>query len=297
MESEIKMEYTYYPGCSLEASAKGYDESVRFVFRTLGQKLVELEDWNCCGATYYMSTKETTSLVISARNLALAEKYGHDIVAPCSSCYTILYKTNQILKDNFIMKAKVDQALKKENLQYNLHLKVRHPLEVLVNDIGIDSIASKAKISLNGVKIAPYYGCQIVRPDRGLDDKENPQMMNLLFTALGAENIYFPMKVRCCGGMLMTTYPDVALELNKKILESAYDNDADVVLTTCPLCHINLEAYQNKINKKFKTDLHLPILFFTQALGLALGGTPKELGIQRSIIPFQLKENVKGEVR
>lgn len=291
------MEYTYYPGCSLEASAKGYDESVRFVFRTLGQKLVELEGWNCCGATYYMSTKETTSLVISARNLALAEKYGHDIVAPCSSCYTILYKTNQILKDNFIMKAKVDQALKKENLQYNLHLKVRHPLEVLVNDIGIDSIASKAKISLYGVKIAPYYGCQIVRPDRGFDDKENPQMMDLLFEALGAENIYFPMKVRCCGGMLMTTYPDVALELNKKILESACENDADVVLTTCPLCQINLEAYQNKINKKFKTDFHLPILFFTQALGLALGGTRKELGIQRSIIPFRLKENVKGEAR
>ena len=195
------------------------------------------------------------------------------------------------------MKAKVDQALKKDNLRYNLDLKVRHPLEVLVNDIGIDSIASKAKISLDGIKIAPYYGCQIVRPDRGFDDKENPQMMDLLFAALGAENIYFPMKVRCCGGMLMTTYPDVALELNKKILESAYENAADLVLTTCPLCQINLEAYQNKINKKFKTDFHLPILFFTQALGFALGGTSKELGIQRSIIPFQLNEIVKGEAR
>ncbi|MDH4218106.1 MAG: CoB--CoM heterodisulfide reductase iron-sulfur subunit B family protein [Candidatus Aminicenantes bacterium] len=291
------MEYTYYPGCSLEASGKGYDESLRFVFGALEQKLVELEDWNCCGATYYMSTKETTSLVISGRILALAEKYGHDILAPCSSCYTILYKTNHILKNNFIMKAKVDQALKKDNLRYNLDLKVRHPLEVLVNDIGIDSIASKAKISLDGIKIAPYYGCQIVRPDRGFDDKENPQMMDLLFAALGAENIYFPMKVRCCGGMLMTTYPDVALELNKKILESAYENAADLVLTTCPLCQINLEAYQNKINKKFKTDFHLPILFFTQALGFALGGTSKELGIQRSIIPFQLNEIVKGEAR
>jgi len=291
------MEYTYYPGCSLEASGKGYDESLRFVFRTLGQKLVDLEDWNCCGATYYMSTKETTSLVCSARNLALAEKYGHDILAPCSSCYTILYKTNHILKNNFIMKAKVDQALKKDNLRYNLNLKVRHPLEVLVNDVGIDSIVSKAKNSLGGVKIAPYYGCQIVRPDRGLDDKENPQMMDNLFAALGAENVDFPMKVRCCGGMLMTTYPEVALELNKKILEAAYENDADLVLTTCPLCQINLEAYQNKINKKYKTDFHLPVLFFTQALGLALGGTPKELGIQRSIIPFRLKENVQGEVR
>ncbi|MDH4258460.1 MAG: CoB--CoM heterodisulfide reductase iron-sulfur subunit B family protein [Candidatus Aminicenantes bacterium] len=286
------MEYTYYPGCSLEASAKGYDESFRFVFQALGLKLLELEDWNCCGATYYMATKETISLVISARNLALAEPYGHDLVCPCSSCYTILYKTNHILKNNRIMKAKVDQALKKDDLKYNLGIKVRHPLEVLVNDVGLETIVSKAKVSLAGMKIAQYYGCQIVRPDRGLDDKENPQMMDSLFAALGAENVYFPMKVRCCGGMLMTTYPDVALKLNKKILENAHQNGANLVLTTCPLCQINLEAYQDKINKKFKTELHLPILFFTQALGLALGGDPKELGIQRSLIPFRTKENL-----
>jgi heterodisulfide reductase subunit B len=284
------MEYTYYPGCSLEASAKNYDESVRFVFKSLGQELVDLEDWNCCGATYYMSTKETISLVISARNLALAEKHGRDIVAPCSSCYTILYKTNHILKNNPIMKAKVDQALRKDKLRYNLTVKVRHPLEVLVNDIGIEAIASKARCRLDGVKIAHYYGCQIVRPDRGLDNKENPKMMDNLFAALGAQNVYFPMKVRCCGGMLMTTYSDVALELNKNILECAHENGADLVLTTCPLCQINLEGYQGKIKKKFKTDFNLPVMFFTQALGLALGGTPKELGLERNLIPFELKE-------
>ena len=284
------MEYTYYPGCSLEASAKNYDESVRFVFKSLGQELKDLEDWNCCGATYYMSTKETISLVISARNLALAEKHGRDIVAPCSSCYTILYKTNHILKNNPLMKAKVDQALKKDKLRYNLTVKVRHPLEVLVNDIGIEAIASKARCRLDGVKIAHYYGCQIVRPDRGLDNKENPKMMDNLFAALGAQNVYFPMKVRCCGGMLMTTYSDVALELNKNILECAHENGADLVLTTCPLCQINLEGYQGKIKKKFKTDFNLPVMFFTQALGLALGGTPKELGLERNLIPFELKE-------
>ncbi len=284
------MEYTYYPGCSLEASAKNYDESVRFVFKTLGHELVELEDWNCCGATYYMSTKETISLVISARNLALAEKYGRDLVAPCSSCYTILYKTDHILKNNPIMKAKVNQALRKENLKYNLTVKVRHPLEVLVNDIGIETIASKARHRLDGVKIAPYYGCQIVRPDRGLDNKESPKMMDNLFAALGADNVYFPMKVRCCGGMLMTTYSDVALELNKEILECAYENEADLVVTTCPLCQINLEAYQDKIKKKFKTDFRIPVMFFTQALGLALGGSPAELGLSRNLIPFELKE-------
>lgn len=291
------MEYTYYPGCSLEASAKGYDQSVRFVFKTLGLELIDLEDWNCCGATYYMSTRETTSMVISARNLALAEKFNRDVVAPCSSCYTILYKTNHILKNNPIMKAKVDQALRKEKLRYNLTLKVRHPLEVLVNDVGLETIASKVSLRLDGLKIAPYYGCQIVRPDRGLDNKENPRMMDSLFAALGAENIYFPVKVRCCGGMLMTTYSDVALDLNKDILECAHENGAEVVVTTCPLCQINLEAYQEKIKKKYKVDFNMPVLFFTQALGLALGGSPKELGIDRSLIPFELKEKRAEDLR
>lgn len=288
------MKYTYYPGCSLETSAKAYDESFRFVFNALGQEIEELEDWNCCGATYYMSIKETISFVISARNLALAEKYGRDIIAPCSSCYTILYKTNRILKENPIMKAKVDQALRREKLEYNLTLKVRHPLEVLVRDIGIETIASKAKMSLEGMKIAQYYGCQIVRPDRGLDNKENPLMMDSLFEALGAQNIYFPLKVRCCGGMLMTTYPDLALKLNKEILECAQENEAHLILTTCPLCQINLEAYQSKINKKFNTHFHMPILYFTQALGLALGGTLRDLGLNRHLIPLQLKNMVEA---
>jgi heterodisulfide reductase subunit B len=285
------MEYTYYPGCSLEASAKGYDESMRFVFNALGLKLLELEDWGCCGATSYMSTKETISLVISARNLALAEKSGRDIVAPCSACYTILYKTNKVLKENPIMQAKVNQSLRRDKLKYNLTLKVRHPLEVLVTDLGIDKIASRASRRLDGVKVAPYYGCQIVRPDRGIDDHENPRMMDDLFAALGAENVYFPMKVRCCGGMLMTTFPDVALELNKKILECAQENGADLILTTCPLCQINLEAYQDKINRKFRTRFRIPVFFFTQLLGLALEGSPEDLGIQRNLIPFRFKFN------
>ncbi len=284
------MEYTYYPGCSLESSARGYDESVRFVFSTLGCDLIELEDWNCCGATYYMSIKETISLVFSARNLALAEKSGRDIVAPCSSCYTILYKTNQVLKNNPIMLAKVNQALKKDELEYHLNANVRHPLEVLINDIGIENIRGKTCNSFAGLKMAYYYGCQIVRPDRGLDDKENPIMMDMLFDALGARSIYFPMKVRCCGGMLMTTRSAVALKLNKEILECAVENGAECIVTTCPLCQINLEAYQDRINKHYGTDLHIPILFFTQALGWALGGSDADLGLKRNLIPFQLAD-------
>jgi heterodisulfide reductase subunit B len=160
----------------------------------------------------------------------------------------------------------------------------------MVNDVGVEKLVSKAKRRLDGIRLAQYYGCQIVRPDRGLDDKDNPQMMDRLFEALGAENVYFPMKVRCCGGMLMTTYPDVGLELNKEILECASTNHADLILTTCPLCQINLEAYQDKIIKRFNRDLRMPVFFFTQILGYCLGGTMKELGFARSFLPFPDKK-------
>lgn len=287
------MEYTYYPGCSLESSARGYDESMKYVFRKLGHGLHEIEDWNCCGATSYMATKETISLVISARNLAIAEKSGHDLLSPCSACYTILYKTDHIMKNNFIQREKVNQALRRDGLEYNLSIKVRHPLEVLINDVGVDDIVAKTSRFLKGLKIAPYYGCQIVRPERGLDDKDNPQMMDALFEALGATSVAFPMKVYCCGGMLMTTYPDVGLELNKKILECAQINRADAIVTTCPLCQINLEAYQNKINKRFGTDFQIPVLYFTQPLGLALGGSSRDLGLNRALIPFAHRGDVE----
>lgn len=286
------MSYIYYPGCSLESSGKSYDRSTRWVFKTLGQDLVELEDWNCCGATMYMSIKETISLVFSARNLALAEKMNGDIVAPCSSCYTILNKTNRILKENFILRAKVNQSLRRDGLKYNLKVKVRHPLDVLVNDIGLEAISSKLKRRLNGIKIAQYYGCQIVRPEGFFDDRERPKTMDSLFEALGAQNVYFPMKLRCCGGMLMTTYQDVALKLNKEILECAVENGADCIVTTCPLCQINLDAYQNKINKKFKVSLTIPILFFTQLLAFSLGADRKETGFDRNLV--QVGEKITG---
>jgi heterodisulfide reductase subunit B len=279
------MPYAYYPGCSLESSAKSYDRSTRYVFHKLGEELAEIEDWNCCGATMYMSIKETISLAFSARNLALAERMKADIIAPCSSCYTILNKTNHVLEENFILRAKVNQSLRKAGLKYNLTTKVRHPLDVLVNDIGIKMIQAKCEHGFDGLKIAPYYGCQIVRPDGFFDDKENPTTMDRLFEALGAEMVYFPMKLRCCGGMLMTTFQDVALKLNKEILEAAVENGADCIITTCPLCQINLDGYQDKISKKYRKKLRIPILFFTQLLASAMGASKKDAGFDQNLVP------------
>lgn len=280
------MKYVYYPGCTLETSAKPYDISLKTVFERLGCELVELDDWNCCGATAYMSVKETIAFSISARNLALAEAQGGEIVAPCSSCFTIPAKTARYMRDNPLLRERVCEALHAGGLKYQGRIKVRHPLDALVNDIGIEVISSKMVRDLRGIKIANYYGCQIVRPERGFDDRENPMTIDDLFSALGAENVYFPTKVRCCGGMLTFTFTDVGLKLNRDLLQCATENGADVIVTTCPMCQMNLEGYQGEINRKFRTRFRMPIMYFTQLLGWALGADEKELGLDYNLVPL-----------
>jgi heterodisulfide reductase subunit B2 len=281
----MTVKYAYYPGCSLEKSQRGYDESVRAVFAALDQELVEIDDWNCCGATVYMSVKETVALTVSARNLALAEKMGLDILAPCSSCFTTLAKTNRSLSLLPALRKDVGEALAEAGLSYQGKTAVRHPLEVLMNDVGLATIVGKVHNKLQGLKFAPYYGCQIVRPDKTFDDRENPQLLDILLTQCGGEAVEFPMKVRCCGGMLMTTFEETALKLNRDLLACAQEHGADVIVTTCPLCHFNLEAYQEKINTRFGTSFAIPILYFTQLLGVALGIPAARLGLEAAFVP------------
>ena len=248
------MKYAYYPGCSLETTGKPYDQSVRAVFKALGIGLQEIEDWNCCGATMYMSQDKLVAYSVSARNLALAQNMGCDICAPCSSCYTILRKTNRQFQWDEKFHDKINEALKAANLAYTKPVEVRHPLDILVNDYGIDEIVAKAKYRFDGLKVAPYYGCQIVRPMGYFDDVDDPQTMDRLLGALGCEVVPYPDKVRCCGGMLMTTYEDVALNLNNDLIRCAEDNRAEVIATACPLCQMNLEAYQPQINSHYHTQ-------------------------------------------
>jgi len=283
------VEYLYYPGCSLETAGKPYDASLRAVFAALGVRLIELEDWNCCGATMYMSVDETTSLAVSARNLALAARDAkRELVAPCSACYTVLLKTNRFLRESPELREKVDHILSEAGLRYDLSVAVRHPLDVLVNDVGLEAVAQAARRSLEGVVVAPYYGCQIVRPERGFDHREFPGAMDRLFERLGARSAYFPPKTRCCGGMLMTTFPEVCLQLVKELLECAAENQAHCLATTCPMCQMNLEAYQPRVNARFRTAFQIPVVYFTQLLGLALGCSEQELGLHRNLIPLRV---------
>jgi heterodisulfide reductase subunit B len=277
-------DYAYYPGCSLETASSPYDKSVREVFKVLGINLHEIEDWNCCGATMYMSVNNTVAYSISARNLAIAQKMGMDVCAPCSSCYTILRKTNRQLCWDPKERDKINQALAAANLIYDNPVEVRHPLDILVNETGLDAITAKVVNSLAGIKVAPYYGCQIVRPKYHFDDVDDPIAMDKLLQALGADVVYFPGKVRCCGGMLMTTQEDIALKLNMNLLQAAIDNGAEIIATACPLCQMNLEAYQNKINQAFNTKFDLPIVYFSHLVGVALGIAPAKMGLDKLLV-------------
>ncbi len=288
------LEYAYYPGCSLEHTASPYDKSIRAVFKALGIGLHEIEDWNCCGATMYMSVKKIVGYSISARNLALAQNMGMQICAPCSSCYTILRKANRHIAWDQKERGKINQALAAANLSYDTIVEVRHPLDILVNDFCLDALTIKAKNPLKGIKVAPYYGCQIVRPHGQFDDVDQPVTMDRLLASLGAEPVDYPHKVRCCGGMLMTTAEEIALELNLKLLDGAIDSGADMIATACPLCQMNLEAYQQKINRVYGRKFKMPIVYFSHLAGIALGIAPKELGLDQLLIkPEQFYGNPK----
>ena len=277
------MKYLYFPGCSLKGTGKAYEEALLAVFKALGVELAELDDWNCCGATAYMSVDETKSYALAGRNLALAERESLDVIAPCSACYLVLNKTQHALNEAPGIRKKVTNALKAAGLDYKGKVKVRHPLDVLVNDIGLPELAKKIKSPLKGHKFAPYYGCQIVRPYATFDDQENPVTMDKLVKAAGAECVTWPLKTRCCGGSLTGTVPEVGLRLAYILIREAKKRGAEAVVTVCPLCQFNLDGYQDKIAQKYEA-VDMPIMYFTQVLGLAMGLHASELGLKRGII-------------
>ncbi|OGC96254.1 MAG: disulfide reductase [candidate division Zixibacteria bacterium RBG_16_53_22] len=285
------MSYLYYPGCSLKGLGRAYEESLLAVFSALSIDLKELPDWNCCGATAYMSIDETRAFALSTRNLALAEKcrVGEEMVhliTPCSGCYLVLTKAQHYTEEYEDLHKDIEIAMNSVDLKYNGKVRVRHPLDVLINDIGIEYISSQVSRPLKGIKVACYYGCQIVRPFSSFDDQHQPTSMERLMKTLGAEVIEWPLKTRCCGGSLAGTVEDVGLRLSYILLKEAQKRHVDVIATVCPLCQFNLECYQPRIGRKFRDKIDMPVMYFTQLMGMALGLGKKELGMQRLTVPF-----------
>ena len=279
------MKYAYYPGCSLEAGSAAYDISVRAVMNQLGLQLDELDDWNCCGATEYFSQDELVATSVIARNLALVKPDEDQLVAPCAACYLNLKKTDHLMTEHADLNDKVGQALAAGGLKYEAgRVRVRHLLDVLYTDVGEEAIKAKVVQPLTGLRVAPYYGCQIVRPMNGFDDPEYPMTLDEMFTWLGAEVVDYPVKAHCCGGHMTQISEDQAFEMIRRLLQSAEDYKADVILCMCPMCQLNMDAYQGRVNSALGTNFKLPIVFFTQLLGVALGIDMKNLGFGKELV-------------
>lgn len=282
-------QYAYFPGCSLEKIALSYHQSSMESARALGVELKELEDWNCCGATTYFHVDQLLANTLVARNLAMAEQQGLDLVAPCSACFKNAYFTNKYMKEDADLAEHINYALEEDNLHFSGDIQVHHLIDVFTEEIGVQQIADKVTRPLKDLKVAAYYGCQIVRPRKDGENVEDPQNFEQLVEAIGAVPVEFASRLRCCGGSLIMTSREAALDMVHIILRNALDNGADVIATACPLCQINLECYQTQVNEQFGTHFSVPVLYFTQLLGLALGTPPKKLGFGKefvSVMPF-----------
>jgi heterodisulfide reductase subunit B len=283
-------DYLLYPGCSMEYSARAYDLSLKAICEPLGMHLKEIEDWNCCGATEYVGISLAPAYSLIARNLALASQQANgtrEVVAPCSACYLNLAKADHYMQEQPKLGTMVNEALAAGQLSYQPgSLTIRHLLDVIINDIGLDQVEKSVVQPLAGLRLVPYLGCMVPRPDyeHRWSDHEFPIELDLLLKALGAEVVDFPLKTECCGGHMTQIGPDTAFELIHRLIASADSREADAMVTLCPMCQLNLDAYQGEMNQHFGSRYHMPVLFFTQLMGLAFGIDAKELGFGLELV-------------
>jgi heterodisulfide reductase subunit B len=279
------MRYAYYPGCSLAGTSRECEEAIQATMRTLGVEWKELEEWNCCGAASATGISYLLSLALPARNLALAEQADADLVTGCTRCYLNLIRTKHYIENNTNLRDDVNAVLAEAGIQYSGTARLRHLLDIFINDIGLDVVAEKVKQPLDGLKVAAYYGCcQGMWTYAQFDSVEDPTCFDRLLTALGAEVVHYPLKTACCGGVLSISKPSVGRNLIGDLLAAGIAADADCIVTACPLCKFNLDCFQKEAGKIKDTQFNIPVLFLAQLMGLAFGLPPKTLGLQRNIV-------------
>jgi heterodisulfide reductase subunit B len=279
-------EFSYYPGCSLHGTARDYDESVRGVMELLDIKLHELEDWSCCGASSAHCIDETLAVELAARNLAIAERSKHELLIPCVTCYS-RFKAAEI---------EVKQHSRKVSFPYSGDVTVRFALDYLCTPEILQQVEQKCVKPLSGLKVVCYYGCLTVRPPKvtQVKDYENPQHMDRLMKQLGADPIPWSYKTDCCGASLMITRLDIVKRLLDRLLSEAKKTGADCVVVGCPMCQANLDTRQPELERELGKKYDLPILYYTELMGLAMGHPDAGKWFRRHIKdPFKLL-NAKG---
>ena len=282
--------YLYYPGCSMDGSGRAYGESLTMVCERLGISLEEIDDWNCCGAFEYFAISQQRAYALVGRNLALAEQRrdgSSTLVAPCSACFLNLAKTDYSLRSDRQLAANLNEALAAGGLRYDPgSVQVRHLLEVLIREVGVEEIARQVVQPLKGLRVAPYLGCLVTRPDydRHWSLREHPDEFGRLLTALGADVVDYPLQTACCGGHMTQISPETGFELIHRLVEAADRLEVDLLATVCPMCQMNVDLYQGEMNHHYGTSYHMPILFFTQLMALAFGAEPRQAGIGLEIV-------------
>ena len=297
-----KREYSFYPGCSSQkgASSSNYLTSVQTMCDELDIQLNDIPDWNCCSASIgYAGGGELPRLALSARNIALSEEHnaGQEIVATCAACWLATREPAERLEEDDSLMAEANQALAEAGLKLKNETPIKHMVEVLIEDIGYDEIGSKVKKPLEGVKIAGYVGCQTNRPFGIAGESfENPMYLDKLVDTLGGESIpAYEKKVQCCGGALAFSEPEKSQEMIKGIIEAAYDHGADMIVTPCPVCQMNVEVYQDQINGTYGTKFKMPVVYYSTLMSVAYGRSGKDAALDGQVIAAKKLEEIAGK--
>ena len=285
----------YYPGCALEGTGGPYDRSTRAIVKKLGLEMDDVNDWNCCGAMEVKNVHPMLQTYLSSRVLAIAaEQQGYDtVMAPCNGCYHNLKKAEyETATDAETLSTVQDLAKKADDPVFKGDVRTVHLLEWLMEEIGVEGIKERISKSLNGIKIANYYGCMYTRPRQIFPEKDQgegsessyrPHFMDDLLGAAGAVNVDFPLKTACCGGAHTLSDADTSTQLVLNLLQAAEDSGAEVIATECPTCHSGLEMHQIRAEKEFGIKTGVKVVYFTQLLGLALGLSPRKLGLHENV--------------
>ena len=279
------MKYAYFPGCSLESTARSFDLSTRAVCRELGIGLEEIPEWTCCGSTPAHASSDSLSVALPTLNLQKAQAAGLPVMVACASCYARLRIANHRISSDPEDRRRAERITGRT---YDGGVEVRHVLDVLVNHLGLDAIRAKVRRPLAGLRVACYYGCLLTRPPEivAFDDAEHPSSMDALAAAAGAEPVEWPFKTECCGAGLSMTNSGVVARLAHKLLSMARASGADCLAVACPLCHVNLDLRQADAAKAHGAFQPTPVLYVTQLLGLALGLPPENLGLDALTVGF-----------
>ena len=272
------MKVTYYPGCTLKANAKNFEDSALYALEQLDIDVEELPRWNCCGTVFSLATDDLIHHMAPIRNLIRVKESGSNrVMTLCAMCYNTLKRANIRMKDDPESLEKINQVMYKEEIDYEGDVEVYHLLEFLRDEIQFNNLAQKVTKPLKNLKVACYYGCMLVRPGEvGFDDPENPVVMEDFVRALGGEPIDFPYKTECCGSYQTVDKTDMVAERTNQIINSAKDRGADVIISSCPLCVFNLDHRQKQTVQIYQDFEGLPILYFTQLLAIALN-CPEEI--------------------